>query len=153
MASKDNGLQEAKRHNTSTERSPEWNECRDKFITTHPMCAVCGSTNDLEVHHIFPFHYCVALGRNDLELDPRNLITLCGGGGENHHLLIGHFDDWQSANLEVNKNKQIFGTTERAIRSNLVWKIAAMCPLKPLERMSAAEKDALKNKMNTLMPK
>jgi hypothetical protein len=29
------------------------------------------------VHHIFPFHYCIALGRPDLELDDRNLITLC----------------------------------------------------------------------------
>jgi hypothetical protein len=42
----------------------------------------------VQVHHIFPFHDCVALGRPDLELDERNLITLCGkshnGIGENH---------------------------------------------------------------------
>ena len=41
----------------------------------------------VQVQHIFPFHYCVALGRPDLELDERNLITLCGkshdGIGEN----------------------------------------------------------------------
>ena len=57
------------------------------------------------MHHIFPFHYCIALGRPDLELDDRNLITLCedeaGKPGQNHHLLVGHLDDFESSNLAV----------------------------------------------------
>ena len=30
----------------------------------------------MQVHHVFPFHSCIALGLPDLELDLRNLITL-----------------------------------------------------------------------------
>jgi len=43
------------------------------------MCCKPGTNTraGLQVHHIFPFHYCIALGRPDLELDDRNLITLC----------------------------------------------------------------------------
>ena len=30
-----------------------------------------------QLHHIFPFHFCVVLGRPDLELDERDEVTLC----------------------------------------------------------------------------
>ncbi len=43
--------------------------------------------------NIFPFHYCIALGRPDLELGQRNLITLCedeaGHPADNHHYEAG----------------------------------------------------------------
>ncbi|MBS2033219.1 MAG: hypothetical protein JST54_35425, partial [Deltaproteobacteria bacterium] len=81
-------------------RSSRWPRIEKLHLSLQPKCACCGDKMDphagMQVHHIFPFHYCIALGRPDLELDLRNLITLCenepGQPGENHHLLVGHLD-------------------------------------------------------------
>lgn len=71
----------------SDERSPEWNKVRDEFIRMHPVCALCGTAKDLQVHHKKPFHLYP-----ELELDKNNLITLCISKywGFNCHLLAGH---------------------------------------------------------------
>ena len=65
------------------------------------------SRRRVEVHHIFPFHICVVVDRPDLELDERNLVTLCGQshdrGVGDRHLLLGHFDDWESMNVWVRR--------------------------------------------------
>jgi hypothetical protein len=107
----------------------------------------------VQVHHIFPFHYCVLLGWPDLELDQRNLITLCetesGHVEENHHLLIGHLDDFKSSNLDVvNDAKKTFsGMTADQIKADPRWQ------LKPLDKMSQQEKDDFTAQMNKVFPK
>jgi hypothetical protein len=67
----------------------------------HPACEACGTTAELNVHHIKPFHIYP-----ELELDHTNLITLC----RVHHFTIGHDSDgpwkpakpaWTSANPNV----------------------------------------------------
>lgn len=50
---------------------------------------------------MLPFHFCVNLGRPELELDERNLMTLCDETINNHHLLLGHLGDFQSYNPNV----------------------------------------------------
>ena len=90
-------------------RSSKWAEVVKEHLARQPTCVCCKSTQPrripVQVHHIFPFHYCVALGRADLELDERNLITLCSkshnGIGDNHHLWVGHLDNFQSSNPYV----------------------------------------------------
>jgi len=85
----DRGLIEAARFDIA--RSPKWPAVEKKHLKDYPYCEVCGAVGSNQVHHIFPFHYCVSLGRPDLELDQRNLITLCenqGARGDNHHLLL-----------------------------------------------------------------
>jgi len=71
------------------ERSGEWRRVRDQFVEKFPVCAACGSSAALNVHHVIPFHV-----RPDLELDEWNLITLC----REHHFRIGHDPDgpWRS---------------------------------------------------------
>lgn len=71
----------------SDERSPEWSNLRDEFIRNHPVCFLCGTAKDLQVHHKKPFHLYP-----ELELDPDNLITLCTSKywGFNCHLIAGH---------------------------------------------------------------
>ncbi len=71
----------------SDKRSPEWNQVRDEYIREHPICAVCGTAKDLQVHHKKPFHLYP-----ELELDKNNLITLCISKywGFNCHLIAGH---------------------------------------------------------------
>lgn len=56
------------------------------------VCRCCGGAQDLNVHHIKPFHIDAAL-----ELDPNNLVTLC----REHHFHIGHHDNWKNANPNV----------------------------------------------------
>lgn len=56
----------------STRRSSRWNAVRDAYLKEHTKCVACGSTVKLQVHHIKPFRIEPAL-----ELDTKNLITLC----------------------------------------------------------------------------
>src|SRR5579863_6845544 len=116
----DHGEQEALRTGVRP-RSPKWHGVEEAHLAKEPHCECCKpNTNEkagVQVHHKFPFHYCIALGRPDLELDDRNLITLCedeaGKPGQNHHLLVGHLDDFQSSNLAVvvDATKTFFGMT------------------------------------------
>ena len=80
-------------------RSSEWVQVRSDFVRKHPRCEACGSTNNLNVHHVEPFHQ-----RPDLELVEDNLITLC----REHHFRIGHDPDGKGPRkpswLESNPN-------------------------------------------------
>ncbi len=157
----DHGAVEAARFGIS--RSPEWPKVEEEHRRLQPTCQACKPGADphagLQVHHIFPFHYCIALGRPDLELDQRNLITLCeneaGQPGENHHLLIGHLDDFQSSNLSVvdDAEQTFFGMLAGDIRLNANWQLKEAARLKPLDQMTQADKDDFINQMNTRFPK
>ena len=86
-------------------RSPRWPEVRLGHLAEHPGCAACGRTDSVQVHHILPLAACMALGRLELELDPRNLITLCESAGgiltDDHHLYLGHLGGFHLFNPEV----------------------------------------------------
>lgn len=81
-------------------RSSKWKKIRQEFIKNHPVCAACGSTKDLEVHHIEPVHK-----NPDRELDPSNLITLCS---KYCHLAIGHLMDFKSYNKDIIKDAETY---------------------------------------------
>lgn len=66
------------------ERSGKWTTVRNRFVEDHPVCEACGGDDDLNVHHIMPFHESP-----ELELEASNLITLC----RDHHFDIGHDPD------------------------------------------------------------
>lgn len=75
-------------------RSSHWPTVKNKFVKSNPKCAACGSTTNLDIHHIKPFHL-----HPDLELDTTNLITLCM---DNHcHLLIGHGNSFKAYNPNI----------------------------------------------------
>lgn len=73
-------------------RSPKWRDIRAKHVERQPYCQGCGSRNNLEVHHIEPYHV-----NPNRELDPTNLITLC----KKCHLTFGHLMDYKSWNVDV----------------------------------------------------
>lgn len=90
------------------ERSAQWASVRNEFVSKNPSCAACGSRKDLNVHHIKPFH-----SNPELELDMKNLITLC----REHHFRIGHDPDgpfgplkpsWKESNPFVRKHSQLW---------------------------------------------
>lgn len=81
-------------------RSSQWPSVRAKYLRSHPTCEACNAKDDLNVHHIKPYHLYP-----ELELVTSNLITLC----RTHHFLVGHDPDgsgpkkpnWSEANLNA----------------------------------------------------
>jgi hypothetical protein len=141
-------------------RSSKWSKVEKEHLKNHPNCAACKEPGKpVQVHHKFPFHYCIALGRPDLELDERNLITLCESEksveDENHHLLIGHLDDFKSSNLEAEKDADItfHGWTKVVIMEDLNWLDKKSKRLKPLDEMTDDDKKEFTELMNTTFPK
>lgn len=63
-------------------RSGKWARVRREHLAKEPECIACGRTEDIEVHHILPYHE-----RPELELDPANLASLCA---DPCHLVHGH---------------------------------------------------------------
>lgn len=78
------------------QRSSKWPAVEHMHLTLEPTCAACGGRDRLNVHHVKPFHIYP-----ELELDPRNLITLCMGIGQHCHLLIGHGGNFKMWNPNV----------------------------------------------------
>jgi len=140
-------------------RSPEWPAVERAFRKLHPQCACCvvPSTRHVQIHHRFPFHYCVALGRPDLELDVRNLITLCewpSHPSPSHHLLIGHLEDWLSSNLAVADDAATFrGMSAAQIRRDRRWIAKRKSRLPHLDQMTTKDKANFVALMNSMFPK
>ena len=82
----------------SAQRSPQWDHVRKAYLKDHPICVICGTAKDLQVHHIKPFHLYP-----ELELDPNNLFTLCTSKywGFNCHLIAGHDGNFKWENVHV----------------------------------------------------
>lgn len=74
-------------------RSSQWRKVRAEHIKRQPVCQACGRAKDLDVHHIVPFHVDPTK-----ELDPDNLITLCGSPC---HIVFGHFMSYHCHNENV----------------------------------------------------
>jgi hypothetical protein len=76
-----------------TPRSSAWPKLRAQYLERWNWCAACGRRDNLEAHHIVPFH-----AAPERELDHENLLTLCR---TSCHLVFGHLGDWKSHNPEV----------------------------------------------------
>ncbi|GAC1479200.1 MAG: hypothetical protein NVS1B16_10100 [Pseudarthrobacter sp.] len=95
------GLAKAALHKLAQagKRSSAWPALEKKFRKEHPSCAACGAKRWLAVHHVRPFHLFPAL-----ELEPSNLITLCGPLGKDCHLSLGHGGNWTAWNPNVRRD-------------------------------------------------
>lgn len=82
-------------------RSSKWPKVRAEWLKENPVCAACGGSEKLEVHHIKPFHQ-----NPELELDPTNLITLCEAKkyGIVCHRLVAHFGNYKHINPNVRED-------------------------------------------------
>ncbi|MGH2508035.1 MAG: HNH endonuclease [Ktedonobacteraceae bacterium] len=112
----DHGARIAKQHGHA--RSPQWSRVEKAHLLREPACIACGyQGKGLQVHHIKPFHLHPAL-----ELDPNNLITLCEIKERDHHLLIGHLDNWESYNVHVKEDaRHFYKKTAEQIRADSAW--------------------------------
>jgi len=138
-------------------RSPRWEETRREFVRQHPQCEVCAraALGELNVHHIIPFDMAASCGRPDLELDPRNMITLCEGI-QDHHLILGHLGDRQSYNQHVRNDAKRFdciGQPSEKIRRAAWWIEAHEDRPTHLRGGSAADKAATKALLDRIFPR
>jgi len=77
-------------------RSPLWPAVRRAKLLVQKTCQATGINDELEVHHIYPFHLFP-----HLELEPSNLIVLTEHRSFNAHLWIGHSGNWKAYNPNV----------------------------------------------------
>lgn len=149
---KDHGSLVAADH--GLKRSPLWTKVRRDHLKKQEKCIVCGLLKPLNVHHKYPFHFVVLLGRPDLELDERNLFTLDVDVTEDHHVLVGHLGDYQSYNPWLEETaalcRNLLGSQIRAM-----VKFQEMVRKRPprFDKMSRLDKDALRDELDRLMPK
>lgn len=77
-------------------RSGSWARVRREHLSREPACVACGRSKSLEVHHVVPVSHDPTR-----ELDPENLVTLCG---DPCHLVFGHLLSWTRANPHVRED-------------------------------------------------
>jgi len=63
-----------------------WRKVRNEHFDLEPMCQLCGTDEDCQVHHILPWHKY-----KDLRYEHDNLVTLC----REHHFRFAHLGNWQ----------------------------------------------------------
>lgn len=159
----DRGALEAARHGAA--RSPHWPTVEREFREAHPHCIACltegNAIEGQQIHHVNPFHYLLdpEINRPDLELDPRNLVTLCedeaGRPAQDHHLLLGHLGNFKEGNLLVREDAggRYHGITADAIRGDADWRAEERTGrLKPLDEMTAEEKRAFRVRLDAELP-
>jgi hypothetical protein len=129
-------------------RSHLWTERAKIHLTVQSSCLVCGTKENLNVHHKYPYSYIIGLGRPDLELDERNLFTLC----EPHHLIVGHLDWFESYNPKLEYFISLCrGLLISQIRSLQDWRNAVAFRPLPYNRMDATARTYLMHEINDVM--
>lgn len=148
-------------------RSPLWSEVERAYLANNRKCAVCSSTSNIQLHHIFPFHLCHLVYRGDLELDERNFMPLCEEPSNNHHLLLGHLGNFESYNNYAFPDK-VGGDAILAlvavlvaldpqlgaeiIKANASWLQASTGRPKPWEQWTPQQRDAFRSLLDQLLP-
>jgi hypothetical protein len=84
-------------------RAPGWKVLAIAWLAENPRCAACGRTEDVVPHHVMPYHLYP-----ELELDWRNLVTLCEWRTLNCHLWLGHAGNWSDWNPYVRTDAETF---------------------------------------------
>ena len=96
-------------------RSGKWPRVRAEHLKREPACAACGKTEDLEVHHILPYHLDASKecddGTNGFD---GNLITLCA---DPCHYVHGHLMSWLRWNVSVREDAAAYRKKLEAARA------------------------------------
>ena len=80
-------------------RSSGWWKVRKEHLKKYPSCFICGKKKNIHVHHIKDFSTYP-----ELELDPDNLMSLCG---KMCHRLFGHLLNWKSINEHIREDAEL----------------------------------------------
>jgi hypothetical protein len=162
IVSIDHGLAIAQLHGVPA-RSPHWAKVEKEHLIMEPYCRACGPNMNkafkVQIHHAIPYHYCILLGRPDLELCHKNLISLCesehDSSCENHHLLIGHLKNFKSGNLNVRIDAETTFqgfTAQKILESTIFQEKLINGRIKPWEEMTDQDKKDLRALMDLWYP-
>ena len=155
----DHGAVEAAKHGIA--RSPHWPSVEKSFKEQNPDCIYCGDDSGkiygIQIHHIHPFHQVVGVGRADLELDPRNLCSLCetevGKPAPDHHITCGHLGSFQRNNESVVTDVVTFkGQPQKLIEANTLWQEKEKMATKPFSEWTDDEKKVYRDKLDRELP-
>lgn len=140
-------------------RSGHWSTIEKNHLKKQPSCIVCGVGPHtkpgvkLQVHHKYPFHFVSSVGRPDLELDERNLYTMCMEEERECHLVIGHLGSFLSYNPRLEYFVSLCrGLLIHQIKSMREWNDAVSARPIPLEDMCDQKKHGLLMELNRYMP-
>jgi hypothetical protein len=130
---------------------------RRAFLAKSPWCAACGegvayAGRAINVHHVVPVELVRRAGRPELELDERNLITLCEGDRA-HHLVVGHLGDWRSYDRDVRSDAarpECRGKRREEIEESAWWVARRAVRPKHAEAMTGEEVEALRGELRRL---
>jgi hypothetical protein len=162
MADKtDFGASVAAQHGVA--RSVHWPEVEEAFKKANPFCICCTPSFNvqvaygIQVHHIHPFHQVIGVGRPDLELDPRNLCSLCETEKDlpafDHHVVCGHLGSFQRNNEYVWEDSSVFkGMSRNDIEANPVWQARLAAADKPFSEWAVEQKIAYRAKLDVVLP-
>ena len=96
-------------------RSGRWATVRATHLRRQPACIACGRDNDLEVHHVMPYHLDPSLELDDgTDGTDGNLVTVCA---DPCHLVFGHFFSWKRWNPSVREDCAKFSAGLAAARA------------------------------------
>lgn len=84
-------------------RSGAWARVRAEHLRREPRCRVCGSSKDLEVHHILPYAQDPSL-----ELLSSNLISCC----HDCHFCVAHAGNWKTYRPDVARLADVIRAAE-----------------------------------------
>lgn len=148
----DNGAVVAKK-DSDLDRSPKWPGVQKAHLKLEPKCVACGGIVLLQVHHVVPFHFCIVIAnRPDLELDHRNLITLCQDPKTDHHLLVGHEGNFQTYNPDVRRDAKACNSWLKRLMNTTLDAMRLKKRPKTLAQMTVADKAAFVLRVNKLYP-
>lgn len=135
-------------------RHKKWDTAQAQWMRKHPQCAVCGEIAcKRNVHHKLPLTYLHAINRLDLELDERNLITLCVESDMQHHALVGHLNFYSSFNPWLMQTVAMCkGKTAKEIFDLAEFQQMVNNRPKPVHQMNAKELDELKQLTQRTFP-
>jgi 5-methylcytosine-specific restriction endonuclease McrA len=76
----------------------EYLKLKEKILASNTQCCYCGSSLNLQVHHILPLHTYPTL-----IADENNLIVLCSGSDRfsGCHKKYGHLNDFSKHNPNI----------------------------------------------------
>ena len=90
------GLQDSERRRIfGGVRSSQWPAVRKNFLMENPVCEICFSRKNINVHHKVPVHI-----DKTKELLNTNLVTLC----RECHWIFAHYKSWHSYSTDLDKD-------------------------------------------------
>lgn len=146
----------ATQYERSERRSPKRHHYNTMQVIKHPNCIICDRTADkveLVAHHIYPISLLRLINRLDLELDDRNIRTICEDKKLGCHYLFAHYQDWKSYNPDIDEFADMFkNSTVAEILESSTYQSALTNRPCPIHMMPRTTLNCIASQLADIMP-